>query len=249
MANEMNILKDISHPSIVTWSQNIEYKGAIGMVMEFCPNGNLDQLLRLKNASFLPERVSRQYFRQMFDGLEYLHNQGIAHRDICTQNMLITQNNSIKISDFGHACKFMTGDPLRTDECGTSGFTAPEIILKQPYHPKMADVWSFGTVLFLMTTGNFPFGVLQNDIIARSNKKLAFPEKRIFALSSTLMELAIGMLGYDPNRRFTTNRIRFSTWIQETDNRVQVGNFYLVRHPKKTLETERERKIKEHLKI
>lgn len=247
---EMDILKDIVHPSIVTWIGNIHYQGRIGMVTEFCENGNLDQLLRLKQTRFLAERVSRKYFREIFDGIEYLHQQGIAHRDICTSNMLITEFNTIKIADFGHAVRFMNGDSLRKDMSGSHGYQALEIICKFPYNPQLTDIWSFGCLLYVMTIGNFPFGLIRSEMIAKFRKRTPFPDERVQALSPELKELINGMLLYVPEKRYSLARIRHSKWMQTNDdNKVQIGNFHLVRQPRKVREGEEEKVLKSLYKI
>jgi serine/threonine protein kinase len=69
-------------------------------------------------------------------GVEYLHHQGIAHRDLCTENILVTSKNCLKITDFGHAVYYFNGDALRTDTCGTNGFQSPEVLVSIPYNPK-----------------------------------------------------------------------------------------------------------------
>ncbi|XP_060073415.1 testis-specific serine/threonine-protein kinase 4-like [Ylistrum balloti] len=247
---EMAILKDLAHPSIVTWIENISYQGRIGMVTEFCENGNLDQLLRIKQTRFLAERVSRKYFRQIFDGLEYLHHQGIAHRDICTSNMLITEFNTIKITDFGHAVRYMTGDPLRKDLCGSNGYQAPEIISRVPYNPQLSDCWSLGCLLYIMTIGNFPFGLIRSEMMSKFCKKTPFPDKRVQPLSPELTELINGMLLCVPERRFSLTRIRFSPWMQMNDvDKVQIGNFHLIRQPRKIKEGNEEKALKAAYKI
>ncbi|XP_033728975.1 CBL-interacting serine/threonine-protein kinase 5-like [Pecten maximus] len=247
---EMAILKDLVHPSIISWMDNISYQGRIGMVMEFCENGNLDQLLRIKQTRFLAERVSRKYFRQIFEGIEYLHHQGIAHRDICTSNMLITEFNTIKITDFGHAVRYMTGDPLRKDTCGSNGYQAPEIISKVPYNPQLSDCWSFGCLLYVMTIGNFPFGLIRSEMMSKFCKKTPFPDQRVQPLSPELTELINGMLLCVPDRRFSLSRIRYSAWMQMNDNeKVQIGNFHLIRQPRKIKEGNEEKVLKALYKI
>jgi len=244
MGEEIRIMKTINHPYIVTWLHNINYRNRVGIVLEFCENGNLEQLLRLQNARFLTEPVTHKYFRCIFSGLEYLHNQGIAHRDICTQNMLISQYNTIKITDFGHAVRYMTGDAFRQDDCGTTGYQAPEVILKIPYNPKLIDLWSLGCVLYVMSTGRFPFGLIRSEIVTNSTREVVFPKSHVLPLSAELNEILRGILKYIPDYRFSLNRISHCQWFRAIQDKVQIGNFHLVRQPQKIREGRQEQKLK-----
>ena len=202
-----------------------------------------------QEARFLAEGVSRKYFRQIFAALEYIHQSGFAHRDICLQNILITRNNTIKLSDFGHAVPFTGSDPLCVDECGTLGYQAPEILEKTPYNPKLADFWSLGALLHTMCIGRLPHGMIRTDIIRNASKQLRFPDERILPLSKGLKELLKGVLAYNPASRFTLNRIRLNDWMQPTEEKVQIGNFYMIRQPQKLGEGPSEIDIKTALQI
>lgn len=249
MEDEMKILKELEHCNIVSWISNISYHGRFGIVMEFCENGNLEQLLRLHDARFLTEPVCRKYFKNIFDGLEYVHLQNIAHRDICTQNIFITSKNTLKIGDFGHAVYFFTGDPLLQEECGTVGFQAPEMVNKEPYNPRYADIWSLGCTLYLMSTGRLPLGVVPSDIKERASKEIQFPDKRVLNISMQLKEVIRGALATNPSLRFTLNRIKHADWMRDSKSNVQIGNFHLIRQPRKIREGEVEQVLKKRYEI
>lgn len=249
MEEEMKILKELEHSNIVSWICNISYNGRVGVVMEFCENGNLDQLLKLHDAHFLTEPVCRRYFRNIFDGLEYIHLQNIAHRDICTQNILITSKNNLKLGDFGHAVHFFTGDPLLQEECGTLGFQAPEIVNKEAYNPKNADIWSLGCTLYLMSTGRLPLGVIPNEIKERASKEIQFPDKRVLNISQPLREITRGALAFHPDLRFTLNRMKHGEWMKDSSCNVQIGNFHMIRQPRKIREGEVEQALKKRYEI
>ena len=178
-----------------------------------------------------------------------MHRLGFAHRDICLQNILITRNNTAKLSDFGHAVRYMDGDPLCIDECGTLGYQAPEVLERTPYNPKHADIWSLGALLHTMCIGRLPHGLINTEILLNASKRLRFPDNRIMPLSKGLKELLKGLLAYNPATRFTHNRIRLNDWMATSDNKVQIGNFYLIRQPQKLREGPMEVDIKVALQI
>ena len=244
MSFELNNLRLLNHPNIISFINSICYEGRCGIVLEFCENGTLEQLLTVHDARFLTEPVAQNYFGQIFSGVEYLHHQGIAHRDLCTENILVTSKNCLKITDFGHAVYYFNGDALRTDTCGTNGFQSPEVLVSIPYNPKLSDVWSLGCVLYIMCTGKFPFGLINSVILTRVSKEIQFPDQRVLPLTFELQQLIKGLLTFCPESRFSLNRIKYSEWITTKCTKVQIGNFHMIRQPKKTREGKREQEIK-----
>ncbi|KAL9707016.1 hypothetical protein quinque_010534 [Culex quinquefasciatus] len=93
----------------------------------------------------------RFWFYQMADAVRYLHRQDIAHRDLKCENILISANMNVKLSDFGFARTCTdpsSGTAIMSKTfCGSAAYAAPEIISTTPYNPKMADLWSLGVLL------------------------------------------------------------------------------------------------------
>ncbi|XP_053403688.1 uncharacterized protein LOC123554800 isoform X2 [Mercenaria mercenaria] len=207
------------------------------------------EMKKKKEARFLSESIAQRYFKQLHSAIDYIHSQGYAHRDICPQNVLISQNNVPKLCDFGHAVRFMASDPLCEDDCGSLGYQAPQILEKTPFNPKQADIWSLGALLYSVCTGHTPLGTIRGDVIQNASKEIPFPDVRILALSREFKSLSKGMLAYKPETRFTMNRIAHSPWMTKTDTRVQIGGFFRARQPQKTSEGSLEQQIKSKLKI
>jgi 5'-AMP-activated protein kinase, catalytic alpha subunit len=93
--------------------------------MEFVEGGDLFDAI--SNASKLSEDVTKQYFSQIVLGLEYLHSQGITHRDMKPENILIGEGGKIKIADFGLGNFFREEEKLRT-ACGSPCYAPPEML-------------------------------------------------------------------------------------------------------------------------
>lgn len=85
-----------------------------------------------------------------------MHSKNILHRDIKTQNIFITQNDILKIGDFGISKQVETISPLTNTVCGTPYFMPPEVCLGKPYDSK-ADVWAVGVILYELITLKKPF--------------------------------------------------------------------------------------------
>ncbi|KAK7090574.1 uncharacterized protein [Littorina saxatilis] len=245
ITEEMLIHQRLQHSSVVSLLTTISYQGRLGLVLEFCDSGNLEQLLRAHSACFIPESVARRYLSHLHAALEYVHLSGVAHRDLCPANILVSADNTLKLADFGHAAYYRTGDPLSEDYCcGTPGYQAPELVMKTPYDPRGGDLWGLGSVLYVMVVGRLPHGRIKDEQEARSLRPLQFPEPHVLVLSREVQELLRGMLAYVPSARYTLNRLKNSSWMEKREEKVQLGNYYLVRNPQKVCDGDRERQLK-----
>ncbi|XP_074307166.1 mitogen-activated protein kinase kinase kinase NPK1-like isoform X2 [Silene latifolia] len=156
LEEEVKLLKNLSHPNIVRYLGTAREDDALNILLEFVPGGSISSLLG-KFGSF-PESVIRMYTKQLLLGLEYLHKNGIMHRDIKGANILVDNKGCIKLADFGASKKVvelatMTGAKSMK---GTPYWMAPEVIL-QTGHNFSADIWSVGCTVIEMATGKPPW--------------------------------------------------------------------------------------------
>ncbi|XP_025772092.1 serine/threonine-protein kinase STK11 [Puma concolor] len=129
------------------------------MVMEYCVCGMQEMLDSVPEKRF-PVCQAHGYFCQLVDGLEYLHSQGIVHKDIKPGNLLLTTGGTLKISDLGVAealHPFAEDDTCRTSQ-GSPAFQPPEIANGlDTFSGFKVDIWSAGVTLYNITTGLYPF--------------------------------------------------------------------------------------------
>jgi len=220
----------LNHPRIIRTlhfeqDKDILYKGEIKtvsfIVMEYAPHGDFFDFLN-KNKSYFNEKLARTYFKQLIEGLEYLHNRGIAHLDIKLENLLVGENFSLKVADFDLSC-FIKEKRVSTK--GTRFYRAPELINGECKSPVAADIYSAGVILFLFQSGGIiPHAeghlfegfdlcdLLYNNNHEFWNKHCEIQRKSTSAFSRDFKELFNGMTKLNPKERFTISEIKASEW-------------------------------------
>lgn len=166
LEHEISMMRGLNHKNIVRYLGTDRTDDSLSIFMEYVPGGSIRSLLERFGA--LKESVVKMYTRQLLLGLEYLHQNGIAHRDIKGANILVANDGTIKLADFG-ASKNLTQPSLTaTGLKGTPMWMAPEVIRQQQTSNgwKKADVWSVGCTVVEMATGKPPWAQFDNPVTA-----------------------------------------------------------------------------------
>ncbi|KAA8493817.1 Serine/threonine-protein kinase BRSK2 [Porphyridium purpureum] len=156
---EMEALQSVSnHPNVVRLHEVIQSQGKLFLVMELCGGGSLVDLVRLYPDERLPEDVARYFVRQLFETLAFIHSKGVCHRDVRLENVLLANDGSLRLADFGHSGLFAPGwDMFQTALVGSMYSLSPEQIQGVCYSGQKLDVWSAGITLYMMLVGAPPF--------------------------------------------------------------------------------------------
>ncbi|XP_047332952.1 mitogen-activated protein kinase kinase kinase NPK1-like [Impatiens glandulifera] len=165
LEEEVKLLKNLKHPNIVRYLGTGRDDESLNILLEFVPGGSISSLLG--NLGPFPEPVIRMYTKQLLLGLEYLHDNGIMHRDIKGANVLVHENGIIKLADFGASKKVVELATITGTKSmkGTPYWMAPEVIL-QTGHSFSADIWSVGCTVIEMATGKPPWSQQYQEVAA-----------------------------------------------------------------------------------
>ncbi|GAA5990928.1 hypothetical protein JCM10908_000085 [Rhodotorula pacifica] len=146
----------LHHPNIIETVDIISDHGHYYEVMEYAEF----DLFSIVMSGRMTRPEIYCVFRQIVDGVDYLHSLGLAHRDLKLDNCVMTHNNTVKLIDFGTAVVFKYPDQKPTRASGIVGsdpYLAPEVIGKKEYDPRLTDVWSVAIIYMCMILRRFPW--------------------------------------------------------------------------------------------
>ena len=209
---EIEIMKKVNHYNIARLYQIVENKFTIYLIQEHIQGKEFMEYLT-KNGK-LSEIEACKFYHQMISALEYIHQCGIAHRDFKPENILLTNNNLLKIIDFGLGNFYKNNQLLKTS-CGSPCYCPPEMIKEESYNGALSDIWSSGIILYLMLCGNLPFYHEQNDIMFKKilSGKFDLPKH----LSSNAKDILKKILEVDPKKRMKFEEIKSHPWFNIID--------------------------------
>lgn len=216
LPRELDILVKLNHPHVVHIQNIFQRRSKYFIFMRFAENGDLLEFI-LKKGS-VSEAQSRVWLRQICLAVQYLHEMEIAHRDLKCENALITSNYNLKLADFGFARYVVDahGKKVTSDTyCGSLSYAAPEILRGIPYHPKIADLWSVGVILYIMLNKAMPFDDtnIKRLYEQQTNKRWRFRAKVIDSLSDQVKKLTQQLLEPDITKRLKIDQVLTHEWV------------------------------------
>ncbi|XP_059632432.1 CBL-interacting serine/threonine-protein kinase 4 [Cornus florida] len=218
-AMEPHIVREVSamrrlnnHPNILQIHEVLATKTKIYLVMELAQGGEL--FVQLARRGRLTESAARRYFRQLVSALRFCHQNGITHRDIKPQNLLLDGAGNLKISDFGlSALPDQLKNGLLHTACGTPAYTAPEVFTRKGYDGAKADAWSCGVILFVFLAGYLPF---DDSNIPQMYQKIRRREFQLPAeISKPAKHIINRLLDPNPETRMSIEALMGLSWFKK----------------------------------
>ncbi|XP_010146252.1 PREDICTED: PAS domain-containing serine/threonine-protein kinase, partial [Eurypyga helias] len=208
VTQEIAILLKLQHSSIIKVLDVFENEHFFQLVMEKHGSG-LDLFTFIDNQPNLDEPLASYIFRQLVSAVGYLHCRNILHRDIKDENIVIAEDFTIKLVDFGSAAYLEPGKLFYTF-CGTIEYCSPEVLSGKPYHGPELEMWSLGVTLYTLVFGENPFCELEETMAAVLN-----PPRPV---SKGLMDVMAGLLDPVPEQRTTLAMLAEHPWLKQPVN-------------------------------
>ncbi|CAJ1033571.1 Protein tyrosine kinase/Protein kinase domain/RIO1 family/Kinase-like/EF-hand domain pair, putative [Leishmania lindenbergi] len=213
---EIEMMRKMKNQHVVRLLEAIETSKAYNLVMELAPNGELFD--KIVDSQRFDEETARNYFQQLICAVHYCHQMNIVHRDLKAENLLLGENNVLKVCDFGLSRytkdgRFNDHEVLFTSLAGSIDYQAPEVLKERGYEGASCDMWSCGCVLFFMLCGYLPFtdrsdGLTRKRILSCQYNKTSryLPEQAADLIAHLLVSL--------PSARYTTSDVIQHPWFR-----------------------------------
>jgi len=205
LLREINILQKLKHDGIIKMLDYhiIDERNKAYIILEYIEKGDLYEYFE-KCTPYFTEGNVIEIIRQLINSITYCHANGVCHRDIKLENILLNHDNSIKLIDFGLSVQKTGTTFIMSGQCGSPDYMAPEVLSDEyTVYDEKCDVWSIGVVLYILTYKQFPFeyknipslkhNVAHDDIVPPSNIKP----------SDDVVDLLGKMLCKDPSSRIS----------------------------------------------
>ncbi|KAM5281750.1 myosin light chain kinase, smooth muscle isoform 2-T2 [Ctenodactylus gundi] len=213
---EIGIMNCLHHPKLVQCVDAFEEKANIVMVLEIVSGGELFE--RIIDEDFeLTERECIQYMRQISEGVEYIHKQGIVHLDLKPENIMCVNKTGtrIKLIDFGLARRLENAGSLKV-LFGTPEFVAPEVINYEPIS-YATDMWSIGVICYILVSGLSPFmGDNDNETLANvTSATWDFDDEAFDEISEDAKDFISNLLKKDMKDRLNCTQCLQHPWLMK----------------------------------
>lgn len=191
------------HPNIVKTFSCGKQKDNYFLIMEYLTGGSLAEHIRVKTADILNRRI--EIAAAAANGLAYVHEKGIIHRDICPKNLIFDSKGTVKLIDFGvaiHKSDVLKPSEVRT---GRPSYLAPELIRYNRFNVQ-TDIYAFGILLYEMFAGRRPYQSESRDELMNLHLRAGAPPPSKYepSVSKAADELVMKAMAKEPQDRFVT---------------------------------------------
>jgi len=216
LQREIDIMARVQHTNVLRLFEIFDTDQKLSLVMELVNGGEL--FYKIVDKGSYSELEARDIVRQLVEGVDYLHNQGIAHRDLKPENLLCSETERgmvIKIADFGLS-KAFSGESDLSTSCGTPDYAAPEVLRMEGTYDNGVDLWSIGVITYVLLCGFPPFyGKSQAQLFEKIlNADFDFPEPEWTQISAEAKDFINHLLVLDVKLRYDTKQCLGHPWLK-----------------------------------
>jgi serine/threonine protein kinase len=198
------ILTALRHKNIVqTFDYGISTQGEQFLVMEFIDGVGLNFLIETKSPQLNGKRID--YLLQIASGLEFIHQQGYLHRDVCPRNIMVTPDGVVKIIDYGLSIPYRPEFCKPGNRTGTPSYLAPELI-KRVTTDHRVDLFALGVTAYELITAKLPWEKAQSleTLLSHLNSVGRNPREHRPDLDDAMTKFLVKAIQRDPKERFQT---------------------------------------------
>lgn len=197
------------HKNLISSYESGVFRKRMYLVLEYAPNGSLLDYLSRLDSKKMTEYEAKVVAGDILDGLAFLHDQGIIHRDLKLENILLSKNMTVKIADFGFAKKRQADGVSQQTILGTPSYVAPEIAQQSSYNSKV-DIFAYGMLVYALVYGDVvnPKAEFKTNL-EFSIDKISWPE----TFSNELISFLRACLHQDPNQRADCKSLMKHPWL------------------------------------
>jgi len=207
LKREVEIHSRLRHENVVRMEGYFYDAQAVYLVLEYAHKGELYKVLQAQGR--LAESQAAKHVMEVARALRYCHSKGVIHRDIKPENLLVMEDGTVKLGDFGWAV-VIEEDTRRQTLCGTLDYLPPEMVMEQEYGPEV-DAWSLGVLAYELIVGYPCFETQSNEATFTkiTTAELQFPSH----VSQEAQSFISSLLHKDPSKRPTMNQLVVHPWL------------------------------------